>query len=51
MRSFDADLSYSRFINGLAKAGIEVDRKVLADLAVHEPEAFGAIVAQVKAAL
>ncbi|MBF9037897.1 MAG: 50S ribosomal protein L20 [Paracoccaceae bacterium] len=51
VRSFDADLSYSRFINGLAKAGIEVDRKVLADLAVHEPEAFGAIVAQVKAAL
>ena len=51
VRSFDADLSYSRFINGLAKAGIEVDRKVLADLAVHEPEAFGAIVAQAKAAL
>ena len=51
VRSFDADLSYSRFINGLAKAGVEVDRKVLADLAVHEPEAFGAIVAQAKAAL
>ena len=51
VRSFDADLSSSRFINGLAKAGIEVDRKVLADLAVHEPEAFGAIVAQAKAAL
>ncbi|WP_340253663.1 50S ribosomal protein L20 [Roseobacter sp. HKCC-CH-9208] len=51
VRSFDADLSYSRFINGLAKAGIEVDRKVLADLAVHEPDAFGAIVAQAKAAL
>lgn len=51
VRSFDADLSYSRFINGLAKAGIEVDRKVLADIAVHEPEAFGAIVAQAKAAL
>jgi len=33
------------------KAGIEVDRKVLADLAVHEPEAFGAIVEQSKAAL
>ena len=44
-------LSYSRFINGLAKAGIEVDRKVLADLAVHEPAAFGAIVDQAKAAL
>jgi large subunit ribosomal protein L20 len=51
VRSHDAELTYSRFINGLAKAGIEVDRKVLADLAVHEPEAFGAIVAQAKAAL
>jgi Ca2+-binding RTX toxin-like protein/ribosomal protein L20 len=47
----DEALTYSRFINGLAKAGIEVDRKVLADLAVHEPDAFGAIVAQAKAAL
>ena len=37
-------LSYSRFINGLNLAGIEVDRKVLADLAVNEPDAFGAIV-------
>ena len=44
-------LSYSRMINGLAKAGIEVDRKVLADLAVHDAEAFGAIAAQAKAAL
>ena len=44
-------LTYSRFIDGLAKAGIEVDRKVLADLAVHEPEAFNAIAAQAKAAL
>ncbi len=51
VRSHDAELTYSRFINGLAKAGIEVDRKVLADLAVHEPEAFGAIVAQAKSAL
>jgi large subunit ribosomal protein L20 len=51
VRAFDADMTYSRFINGLAKAGIEVDRKVLADLAVHEPDAFGAIVAQAKAAL
>jgi large subunit ribosomal protein L20 len=40
VRSHDAELTYSRFINGLAKAGIEVDRKVLADLAVHEPDAF-----------
>ena len=51
VRSHDAALTYSRFINGLALAGIEVDRKGLADLAVHEPEAFGAIVAQAKAAL
>ncbi|GAA5074486.1 50S ribosomal protein L20 [Maritalea mobilis] len=51
VRAHDESLTYSRFINGLALAGIEVDRKVLADLAVHEPEAFGAIVAQAKAAL
>src|SRR6056297_119791 len=51
VRSHDENLTYSRFINGLAKAGIEVDRKVLADLAIHEPDAFGAIVAQAKAAL
>jgi large subunit ribosomal protein L20 len=44
-------LSYSRLINGLHKAGIEVDRKVLADLAMHEKEAFAALVAQAKAAL
>jgi len=51
VRSHDESLSYSRFIDGLNKSGIEVDRKVLADLAVHEPEAFGAIVDQAKAAL
>ena len=51
VRLFDIEFTYSRFINGLAKAGIEVDRKVLADLAVHEPEAFNAIAAQAKAAL
>ncbi|MCF8484353.1 MAG: 50S ribosomal protein L20 [Rhodobacteraceae bacterium] len=50
VRLFDADFTYSRFINGLMKAGIEVDRKVLADLAVHEPEAFNAIAAQAKSA-
>ena len=44
-------LTYGRFIDGLNKAGIEVDRKVLADLAVHEPEAFNAIAAQARAAL
>ena len=50
-RSHDEELTYSKFINGLDKAGIEVDRKVLADIAVNEPEAFGSIVNQVKAAL
>ena len=49
VRSFD--LTYSRFINGLDKAGITVDRKVLSDLAIHEPAAFQAIVEQAKAAL
>jgi len=44
-------LTYSRFIDGLAKAGIEVDRKVLSDLAIHEPEAFKALVAQAQSAL
>ena len=51
VRAHDEALTYSKFINGLNKAGIEVDRKVLADLAVHEPAAFGAIVDQAKAAL
>ena len=44
-------LTYSRIINGLNKAGVQIDRKVLADLAVHEPEAFGAIAQQAKTAL
>ena len=44
-------LSYSRFIDGLAKAGVMVDRKVLSDLAIREPAAFQAIVGQAKAAL
>ena len=47
----DHDLSYSRLIHGLQLAEIEVDRKVLADIAVHDPEAFGAIAAAAKAAL
>lgn len=45
------DLSYSRLINGLSKAEIEIDRKVLADLAVHDIDAFGKIAEQAKAAL
>src|SRR6187402_3152712 len=44
-------LTYSRFIAGLAKAEIMIDRKVLSDLAIREPEAFAMIVEQVKAAL
>jgi large subunit ribosomal protein L20 len=51
VRAHDEALTYSRFINGLNNAGIVVDRKVLADLAVNEPEAFGAIVEKAKAAL
>ena len=47
----DNGLSYSRLINGMKKAGIEIDRKVLADLAVHEPAAFSAVAEQAKAAL
>jgi len=43
-------MSYSRFVGGLKKAGIEIDRKVLADLAVHEKAAFAAIVEKAKAA-
>jgi large subunit ribosomal protein L20 len=44
-------LSYNQFVSGLRKANIELDRKVLADLAVHDPAAFSAIAAQAKAAL
>jgi large subunit ribosomal protein L20 len=42
-------LTYSRFMSGLAKAGIEIDRKVLSDLAIHEPVAFKALVEQASA--
>jgi large subunit ribosomal protein L20 len=44
-------LPYGRFIDGLGKAGVEVDRKVLADLAVREPAAFQALVAKAQSAL
>lgn len=44
-------ISYSRLINGMSRADIEVDRKILADIAVHDPDAFGVIAAQAKAAL
>ncbi len=45
------DLSYSRFMDGLNKANIEVDRKVLADLAVHDIAAFGVLAEKAKASL
>ncbi len=45
------DINYSRFINGLKKAGIELDRKILADMAMNDAAAFSAVVKQAKAAL
>ena len=45
------DMTYSRFISGLVKAGIELDRKVLADIALKEPQAFAKLVDSAKAAL
>ena len=50
VREADADYSYSRFMNGLKRAGIDVNRKVLADIAVRDPAAFGEIVQRAKAA-
>jgi len=44
-------LTYSRFIDGLAKAGVEVDRKVLSDIAITQPESFKALVEKAKSAL
>lgn len=45
------DLSYSRMISGLKKAGLEIDRKTLADIAVHDIEAFGKLAEQARAGL
>ena len=45
------DISYSRFMNGLKKANIDLDRKILANLAMNEPEVFTSIVEKAKAAL
>ncbi|GGE44682.1 50S ribosomal protein L20 [Marinicauda pacifica] len=45
------DLTYATFMNGLNKAGIELDRKVLSDIAIREPEAFAALATQAKDAL
>ncbi len=45
------DINYSRFIYGLSKAGIELDRKILADMAMNEPQSFATLVEKAKAAL
>ena len=44
-------LTYAKFVNGMKKAGVALDRKVLADLAVSDPDAFRALVVQAKAAI
>ena len=44
-------MNYSQFMNGLKEAGIELDRKVLSDIAIHEPDSFKSLVAQAQAAL
>jgi large subunit ribosomal protein L20 len=44
-------MTYNRFIQGLALAGIEVDRRILSDMAIHDPKAFASLVASAKAAL
>ena len=51
VRQIDSNLNYSKFIHGLDKAGINLDRKVLADIAVHDPKAFGQIVSRAQGAL
>ncbi len=47
----DSDIKYSQLINGLTKAGIQVNRKMLSELAIADADAFKAVVAQAKAAL
>jgi large subunit ribosomal protein L20 len=51
VRELELGMTYGRFIDGLNKAGIEVDRKVLSDLAIHEPDVFKALAGQAHAAL
>ena len=51
VRQIDRNLNYSKFIHGLDRAGINLDRKVLADIAVHDPKAFGQIVSKAQGAL
>ena len=48
VRENDADMNYSRFMNGLKRAGIEVNRKVLADMAVRDAAGFGELVSRAK---
>ena len=45
------EISYSRFINGLSKAGIDLNRKMLSEIAIHDPDGFGRLVDQAKAKL
>src|SRR3954464_5908567 len=45
------DLSYSKFMNGLRRGGVEIDRKILADLAVHDPAAFTALADKARSAM
>lgn len=47
----ESGLSYSRFMNGLKKAAIEIDRKMLADIAIHDKKTFSALVEKARAAL
>lgn len=51
VREHDNDFNYSRFMNGLKHAGIEINRKVLSDLAVRDPAAFGELVKRAKASV
>jgi large subunit ribosomal protein L20 len=44
-------MSYSRFMDGLKKAGVDLNRKILADMALQDPTGFGALIQQAKAAL
>jgi large subunit ribosomal protein L20 len=45
-----SEISYSKFMSGLKKAGVELNRKILADMALNDPPAFGALIAQAKTA-
>jgi|SRR5687767_10633950 len=51
VRQNDPDFNYSRFMNGLKQAGIEINRKVLSDIAIRDPKAFGELVQRAKASV